>query len=97
MSPRHGDSVSTLLPSSPIKQALKERAHERLFWAVGVIPEEVVLAEKDALLWVSPLTLHFPQLLIETRRGEFVIIYKRREFSRKCDEILKDEKKINSR
>lgn len=97
MSPRHGDSVSTLLPSSLIKQALTERARERLFWAVGVTPEEVVLAEKDALLWISPLALRFPQLLIKTRRGELVITYKRREFSRKCDEILKDEKKINSR
>lgn len=59
---------------------------------MGVIPEEVALAEKEALLWISPLKLHFPRLSIKTRRGEFVIIYKRMEFSRKCAEILKDEK-----
>lgn len=87
MSPRHRDSVSTLLPSSPMKQALNE--HRRGYfglWAVGVIPGEVVLVEKDALLWISP------RLVIKTRRGEFVIIYKRGEFSRKYAEILKDEK-----
>lgn len=49
-----------LHPSSLLSnKAGFERAHQRLFWAVGVIPEEVVLAEKDALLWVSPLKLRF--------------------------------------
>jgi hypothetical protein len=32
MSPRHWDSVSTLLPSSPIKQALKE--HRRGYFGL---------------------------------------------------------------
>lgn len=57
MSSRHWDSVSTLLPSSPIKQALNEHTKGHL-GLLGVIPERMVLVEKGTLLWVSPLKLH---------------------------------------
>lgn len=96
MSPRHWDS-GLHPPSLLSNKAGFERAPEQLFWAVGVIPEEVALAEKDALLWISPLKPRFPQLFIKTRRGEFGMSYKRGEFSRKWAEILNDEKKENRR
>lgn len=88
--PRLWDSISTLLPSSPvtIKQALKEEHERGYFGLLGRLVRDWYWLRKMRLPLSPPQRLCFQLKREEVNCG----LSKKREFSRRDAETLRDNK-----